>query len=47
MPGLMSRAATIIKAKFSALLNRAENPNLIAGTNAPHGAAKISEAVDR
>ena len=26
MPGLMSRAATIIKAKFSALLNRAENP---------------------
>jgi phage shock protein A len=27
MPGLMSRAATIIKAKFSALLNRAENPN--------------------
>src|SRR6266571_4394381 len=27
MPGLMSRAAMIIKAKFSALLNRAENPN--------------------
>src|SRR5919204_85808 len=27
MPGLMSRAATIIKAKFSALLDRAENPN--------------------
>src|SRR5689334_250281 len=27
MPGLMSRAATIVKAKFSALLNRAENPN--------------------
>src|SRR5437660_6855355 len=27
MAGLMSRAATIIKAKFSALLNRAENPN--------------------
>src|SRR5207244_11938395 len=27
MPGLMSRAATIIKAKFSALLNRAENPS--------------------
>src|ERR671931_372136 len=26
MAGLMSRAATIIKAKFSALLNRAENP---------------------
>jgi phage shock protein A len=26
MPGLMSRAATIIKSKFSALLNRAENP---------------------
>ena len=26
MPGLMSRAAMIIKAKFSALLNRAENP---------------------
>jgi phage shock protein A len=26
MPGLMSRAATLIKAKFSALLNRAENP---------------------
>src|SRR2546421_9398297 len=26
MPGLRSRAATIIKAKFSALLNRAENP---------------------
>jgi phage shock protein A len=26
MPGLMSRAATIIKAKFSAFLNRAENP---------------------
>jgi phage shock protein A len=26
MPGLMSRFATIIKAKFSALLNRAENP---------------------
>jgi phage shock protein A len=27
MPGLMSRAAMIIKAKFSALLGRAENPN--------------------
>src|SRR5438309_1678381 len=27
MPGLMSRASAIIKAKFSALLNRAENPN--------------------
>ena len=27
MPGLLSRAATIIKAKFSALLNRAENPS--------------------
>src|SRR5919202_3505431 len=27
MAGLMSRAATIIKAKFSALLNRAENPS--------------------
>jgi phage shock protein A len=26
MPGLMARASTIIKAKFSALLNRAENP---------------------
>ena len=26
MPGLMGRASTIIKAKFSALLNRAENP---------------------
>src|SRR5438128_8187474 len=27
MAGLMSRAAMIIKAKFSALLNRAENPS--------------------
>jgi phage shock protein A len=27
MPGLMSRAATVIKAKFSKLLDRAENPN--------------------
>jgi phage shock protein A len=27
MPGLMSRATAIIKAKFSALLNRAENPS--------------------
>src|SRR5579864_287682 len=27
MAGLMSRAAMIVKAKFSALLNRAENPN--------------------
>ena len=27
MAGLMARASTIIKAKFSALLNRAENPN--------------------
>src|SRR5213592_3188284 len=27
MAGLMSRATTIIKAKFSALLSRAENPN--------------------
>src|ERR671926_525867 len=27
MPGLMSRFSTIVKAKFSALLNRAENPN--------------------
>ena len=27
MPGLMSRASMIIKAKFSALLGRAENPN--------------------
>src|ERR671934_274165 len=27
MAGLLSRAATIIKAKFSALLNRAENPS--------------------
>src|SRR5207244_1311657 len=27
MAGLMSRATTIIKAKFSALLNRAENPS--------------------
>src|SRR5438105_12575998 len=27
MAGLMSRAATIIKARFSAFLNRAENPN--------------------
>src|SRR5881392_199880 len=27
MPGLMGRASTIIKAKFSALLNRAENPS--------------------
>ena len=27
MPGLMSRFTTILKAKFSALLNRAENPN--------------------
>src|SRR5947208_13110441 len=27
MPGLMSRTMMIIKAKFSALLNRAENPN--------------------
>src|SRR5918911_1048145 len=27
MAGLMSRAATIIKAKFSTLLNRAENPS--------------------
>src|SRR6266568_1651537 len=26
MPGLMSRTATIIKAKYSRLLNRAENP---------------------
>src|ERR671936_2646814 len=26
MPGLMSRFSTIVKAKFSALLNRAENP---------------------
>src|SRR3954462_5884395 len=26
MPGLMGRASTIIKAKFSALLNRAEDP---------------------
>jgi phage shock protein A len=26
MPGLMARASTIIKAKFNALLNRAENP---------------------
>src|SRR5215475_1705611 len=27
MPGLMARASTIIKAKFNALLNRAENPS--------------------
>src|ERR1044071_10445296 len=27
MPGLMGRASTIIKAKFSRLLDRAENPN--------------------
>jgi phage shock protein A len=27
MPGLMARAAMIIKAKFSSLLNRAENPS--------------------
>ncbi len=27
MPGLMARATTIIKAKFSKLLDRAENPN--------------------
>src|SRR3954464_8429456 len=27
MPGLMARASMIIKAKFSALLGRAENPN--------------------
>ena len=27
MPGLMSRFSTIIKAKFSSMLNRAENPN--------------------
>jgi phage shock protein A len=27
MPGLISRFSTIVKAKFSALLNRAENPN--------------------
>jgi phage shock protein A len=27
MPGLMSRAAIVIKAKFSKLLDRAENPN--------------------
>src|SRR5512132_697346 len=27
MPGLMSRAALVIKAKFSKLLDRAENPN--------------------
>ncbi len=27
MPGLMSRAAMVIKAKFSKLLDRAENPN--------------------
>src|ERR1700745_1864226 len=27
MPGLMGRASTIIKAKFSALLNKAENPS--------------------
>src|SRR5690349_24038244 len=27
MPGLMGRATTIIKAKFSKLLDRAENPN--------------------
>src|SRR5436189_6126327 len=26
MPGLMARASTIIKSKFSALLNRTENP---------------------
>src|SRR5438067_5501579 len=26
MPGLMSRAATIVKAKFSKLLDRAEDP---------------------
>src|SRR2546423_11923094 len=26
MPGLMSRAATVVKAKFSKLLDRAENP---------------------
>jgi phage shock protein A len=27
MPGLMSRASTVVKAKFSKLLDRAENPN--------------------
>jgi phage shock protein A len=27
MPGLLSRFSTIVKAKFSAMLNRAENPN--------------------
>src|SRR5215207_5959615 len=27
MPGLMSRAAMVIKAKFSKLLDRAEDPN--------------------
>src|ERR1700746_1673895 len=27
MPGLMGRATTIVKAKFSKLLDRAENPN--------------------
>jgi phage shock protein A len=26
MPGLVSRTTTIIKAKYSAMLNRAENP---------------------
>src|SRR5690242_11689044 len=27
MPGLMGRATTIVKAKFSKMLDRAENPN--------------------
>ena len=27
MPGLMARASTIVKAKFSKLLDRAENPS--------------------
>jgi hypothetical protein len=27
MPGLMGRATTIVKAKFSKVLDRAENPN--------------------
>src|ERR671936_241300 len=31
MPGLMSRFSTIVKAKFSALLNRAENPRQALG----------------
>ena len=57
MAGLMSRTATIVKAKYSKLLNRAENPNetldysyeqmLVQLQNMKRGVADVATAKQR